>query len=67
MKIKPYMEDFIKENYKTMTQVDIANDIGENVTQQDISQWLKKNGLLEKKRRFSKYACLVNLIKLNTS
>lgn len=28
MKIKPYMEDFIRENYKTMTQVEIAKRLG---------------------------------------
>lgn len=54
MKIKPYMEDFIKENYKTMTQVDMAKSLGENVTQADISQWLIKNGLVKRRRRFSK-------------
>lgn len=54
MKIKPYMEDFIKKNYKTMTQVDMAKSLGENVTQADISQWLIKNGLVKRRRRFSK-------------
>ena len=54
MKIKPYMEDFIRENYKTMTQVAIAKKLGENVTQSDISWWLKSHGLIQKKRRFSK-------------
>lgn len=54
MKIKPYMEDFIRENYKTMTQVAIAKELGENVTQSDISWWLKSHGLIQKKRRFSK-------------
>ena len=54
MKIKPYMEDFIRENYKTMTQVAMAKKLGENVTQSDISWWLKNHGLIQKKRRFSK-------------
>lgn len=54
MKIKSYMEDFIRENYKTMTQVAIAKKLGENVTQSDISWWLKSHGLIKKKRRFSK-------------
>lgn len=54
MKIKPYMEDFIRENYKTMTQVAMAQELGENVTQADISQWLIKNGLIQRRKRFSK-------------
>lgn len=54
MKIKPYMEDFIRENYKTMTQVAMAKKLGENVTQSDISWWLKSHGLIQNKRRFSK-------------
>lgn len=54
MKIKPYMEDFIRENYKIMTQVEIAKRLGENVTQSDISQWLIKNGLIQRRKRFSK-------------
>lgn len=54
MKIKPYMEDFIRENYKTMTQVEIAKRLGKNVTQPDISQWLIKNGLIQRRKRFSK-------------
>lgn len=54
MKIKPYMEDFIRENYKTMTQVAMAKKLGENVTQSDISWWLKSHGFIQQKRRFSK-------------
>lgn len=53
MKIKPYMEDFIKENYTKMTQAQIAQSLGENVTKSDIQYWLKKHNLWKKRFMFS--------------
>lgn len=45
MKIKSYMEDFIRENYMNMTQKEIANSLGEGVTANDVQYWLRKNNL----------------------
>lgn len=42
MKIKSYMEDFIRENYMNMTQKEIANSLGEGVTANDVQYWLRK-------------------------
>lgn len=53
MKIKSYMEDFIRENYMSMTQKEIAEYLGEGVNCSDIQYWLKKHGLYKKKYMFS--------------
>lgn len=53
MKIKSYMEDFIRENYMNMTQKEIANSLGEGVTANDVQYWLRKNNLWKQKNMFS--------------
>lgn len=53
MKIKPYMEQFIRDNYMTMTQKELAKSLGENVTASDIQSWLRKNNLWKEKYMFS--------------
>ena len=53
MKIKNYMEEFIRENYLDMSQKEIAKALGENVTPSDVQYWLKKNNLYKKKYMFS--------------
>lgn len=45
MKIKPYIEGFIRDNYITMTQKEIANSLGDGVTANDVQYWLRKNNL----------------------
>lgn len=62
MKIKSYMEDFIRENYMTMTQKEIANSLGEGVTANDVQYWLRKNNLWKQKNMFSKDAIFLWLI-----
>lgn len=52
MKIKSYMEDFIRENYMSMTQKEIAEYLGEGVNCSDIQYWLKKHSLYKKKYMF---------------
>lgn len=54
MKIKSYMEDFIRENYMNMTQKEIANSLVECVTANDVQYWLRKNNLWKQKNMFSK-------------
>lgn len=53
MKIKPYMEQFIKDNYMTMTQKELAKALGENITASNIQHWLRKNNLWKEKYMFS--------------
>mgnify|MGYP003301850677 CR=1 FL=1 len=53
MKIKPYMEQFIRDNYLTMTQKELAKALGENVTAGNVQHWLKKNNLWKEKYMFS--------------
>lgn len=53
MKIKPYMEDFIRNNYMTMTQKELAETLGENITKGDVQHWLRKNNLWKEKYMFS--------------
>jgi intein/homing endonuclease len=52
-KIKPYMENFIRENYTIMTQKELAKALGENVTASDIQYWLRKNNLWKEKYMFT--------------
>lgn len=47
------MEQFIKNNYMTMTQKELARSLGENVTASDIQSWLRKNNLWKEKYMFS--------------
>lgn len=56
MKIKSYMEGFIRDNYITMTQKEIANSLGDGVTANDVQYWLRKNNLWKQKNMFSKDA-----------
>lgn len=56
MKIKHYMEEFIRENYQNMSQREIAEKLGNNVTPSDIQYWLRKNNLYKKKYMFSSEA-----------
>ena len=53
MKIKPYMENFIRENYITMTQKELAEALGNNITASNVQYWLKKNDLWKEKYMFS--------------
>lgn len=53
MKIKEHMEDFIRHNYLTMSQKELANKLGEGVTASDIQHWLKKNNLYKRKNLFT--------------
>lgn len=53
MKIKPYMEQFIRDNYMTMTQKELAKALGDNVTASNIQHWLRKNNLWKEKYMFS--------------
>lgn len=51
MKIKYYMEDFIRENYKSMTLKEIAEHLGENVNVGNVQYWLMKNGLWTRSKK----------------
>lgn len=47
------MEQFIRDNYMTMTQKELAKALGENVTASNVQHWLKKNNLWKEKYMFS--------------
>ena len=53
MKIKPYMEQFIRDNYMIMTQKELAKALGEDITAGNIQHWLKKNNLWKEKYMFT--------------
>lgn len=53
MKIKPYMEQFIRDNYMIMTQKELAKALGEDITASNIQHWLKKNNLWKEKYMFT--------------
>lgn len=53
MKITSEMENFIKENYLYMSQKELANKLGKNITSGDIQYWLRKNNLYKRKYMFS--------------
>lgn len=55
MKIKYYMEDFIRENHNVMTLREMADYLGEGVNAGDIQYWLKKNDLWTRSKKEKRF------------